>query len=145
MVLREITGKQEMLLNFELLTEVYPTLTLEEYDNELDLMIPNNYGQVAVYENDECIGLTGYWIGSKLWCGKYLECDNVVVSNQHRRKGIANMIFDYLRNKAMDEKCTMMALDSYRDNTESHKFFENEGFTPKGIHFINVLDKTKIR
>jgi GNAT superfamily N-acetyltransferase len=145
MELREITTKEEMLRNFELLHEFYPSITLEEYDKELDLMIPNNYGQVGMYEGDECIGMSGYWIGSKLWCGKYLECDNVVVSSEHRRKGIANKIFEYLREKAEKEGCTMMALDSYTDNFDAHKFFMNEGFVPRGFHFINVLKPEKIR
>ena len=145
MKLIETKIKSEMLNHYQLLSEMYPSLTIEEYDRELDVMLPHNYGQVAVYDNEECVGLSGYWIGSKLWCGKYLECDNVVVSSKHRRKGIAKMIFDYLRKKAESEGCTMMALDSYRENTPSHEFFMKEGFVAKGFHFINVLDKTKIR
>ena len=145
MELVEYTTKDEMLQNFEILSEMYPSLTLEQYSNELDVMIPNNYGQVCVIEHGECIGISGYWIGSKLWCGKYIECDNVVVSKKHRRRGIANMIFDYLKIKAQNEGCSMLALDSYTDNFEAHKFFFNEGFVPRGFHFINVLDKSKIR
>lgn len=145
MELKETTLKSEMLQHFPLLSEMYPTLTMEEYDRELDVMLPHNYGQVAVYQNGECVGLSGYWIGSKLWCGKYLECDNVMVSAAHRRKGIAKLIFDYLNKKAHAEGCTMLALDSYRDNVQSHEFFIKEGFVAKGFHFINVLDKSKIR
>ena len=58
MELRELTTKEEMLGNFELLTEVYPQLTLEEYSFELDTMLPHNYGQVGVFEGDTCIGMT---------------------------------------------------------------------------------------
>ena len=145
MELVEYQTKDEMLKNYDILKEMYPSLTLEEYDSELDAMIPHNYGQVCVIEHDECIGISGYWIGSKLWCGKYIECDNVVVAKKHRRRGIANLIFDYLKIKAQNEGCTMLALDSYTDNFEAHKFFFSEGFVPRGFHFINVLDKSKIR
>ena len=141
----ELTTKEEMLDCYELLTEVYPSLTKDAYDKELDVMIPNNYGQVAVYDQDRCVGLSGFWIGSKLWCGKYLECDNVVVALTHRRMGIAQMIFDRLSEKAKEENCSMMALDSYTDNFEAHKFFYKEGFVPRGFHFINILDKSMIR
>lgn len=145
MELIEVTTKAEMLKNFELLKEMYHTLTLEEYSNELDVMIPHNYGQVCVIEHGECIGLSGYWIGSKLWCGKYIECDNVVVAKKHRRRGVANLIFDFLKQKAQKEGCSMLALDSYTDNFEAHRFFYTEGFVPRGFHFINVLDKSKLR
>jgi hypothetical protein len=42
-------------------------------------MIPNNYKQIAVFEGDVCVGLSGLWSGTKLWSGKYLEIDNFIV------------------------------------------------------------------
>ena len=145
MEIKELKNKSEMLQHFEMLTEVYPKLTFDDYSNELDEMIPHNYGQIAVYKNGECVGMTGYWIGTKLWCGKYLELDNVVVSEKHRNKGIGKVIFEFAEHKAKKEGCTMLALDSYTDNFKAHKFFYAEGFIPRGFHFINIIDKSKIR
>lgn len=145
MEIRVLKTKQEMLANYELLLEVYPNLLMEEYDRELDDMIPNNYSQVGVYIEKECVGLTGYWLGTKLWCGKYLELDNVVISSKKRSKGIGKVLFDYMGEMAKIEGCTMLALDSYTSNFKAHKFFYNQGFTPKGFHFINILDMSKVR
>ncbi len=145
MEIKELKTKAEMLANLPLLLEVYPSLTLKEYSDELDDMLPHNYGQVGVFENDECLGLTGYWLGTKLWCGRYLELDNVVISEKHRSKGIGKLLFDFMEQKAKEEKCTMLALDSYTSNFKAHKFFYNQGFAPRGFHFIQVLDKSKVR
>ncbi len=146
MQLRELTTKEEMLKNYIILLEVYPTLTKEEYSNELDVMLPHNYGQVGIFDkNNQCIALTGYWIGSKLWCGKYLELDNVVVSKKHRSKGLGDQLFQHMKTMAIDKGCTMLALDSYSTNFKAHKFFYGQDYAPRGFHFINVLDKTKVR
>ena len=134
-----------MLLTYELLLEVYPNLQFEDYSSELDQMIPHNYGQVGVYIDNECVGLTGFWIGNKLWCGKYLELDNVVISSKKRSNGIGKFLFDYMAEKAKNEGCTMLALDSYTSNFKAHKFFYNQGYAPRGFHFINILDKSKVR
>lgn len=142
---QEIKSKDEMLANFKLLQEVYPSLTLEEYSEELDSMLQHNYGQVGVFIDQECVGLTGYWVGTKLWCGKYLELDNVVVSKKHQSKGIGKILFDFMEAKARALNCTMLALDSYSNNFKAHKFFYNQNFAPKGFHFINILDKSKVR
>jgi len=48
MELKELISKEEMLQNFDLIREMYPSITLEEYSNELDIMLPHNYGQVAI-------------------------------------------------------------------------------------------------
>jgi GNAT superfamily N-acetyltransferase len=146
MTLRELNGLDEMLQTLDVLKELYPSLTPENYLADLKEMLPNNrYGQVAVFDGDTCVGVSGYWIGTKLWCGKYLEIDNLVVSAKVRSKGVGKMIFGYLAEKAQQEECSMVSLDSYTSNFKAHKFFYNEGFAPKGFHFINILDAKKIR
>ena len=145
MIVRELKGIVEMLEQITVLNELYPELNQEEYAADLAEMLPHNYGQVAVFEGDACLGISGFWIGRKLWCGKYLELDNIVVCSKHRSKGVGKMIFDYLRNKALENGCTMMALDSYTTNYKAHKMFFNEGFAPRGFHFINILDEKGVR
>ena len=145
MEIRELKTKEEMLSTYDILLEVYPNLTLKEYSNELDVMIPNNYYQVVVMDGNTIAGLTGVWIGSKLWCGKYMELDNVVVAEAYRRKGVGKMLFEFMEQQAKNEKCTMLALDSYTTNFKAHRFFYQQGYGPKGFHFINILDKSKVR
>jgi len=145
LVVRELIDKEEMLKNLSVLQDLYPSLTLSEYSSELDLMLPHNYGQVGVFEGDICLGLSGFWIGTKLWCGKYLELDNIVVSKTQRSQGIGKLMFDFLHKKALENECSMLSLDSYTTNFNAHKFFYKEGFAPKGFHFINILKDEKVR
>jgi GNAT superfamily N-acetyltransferase len=146
MIIKELKSLEEMLEQLPILQELYPSLTLDAYRNDLIDMLPNNhYGQIAVFEGETCLGLTGYWIGTKLWCGKYLEIDNLIVSEKQRSTGVGKQMFDYLAAKAMQENCTMMALDSYTSNFKAHKFFYNQSFAPKGFHFIRVLKNEGIR
>ena len=145
LTIRELTGKQEMMDNINVLNAIYPSLTIEEYDRELDQMLSHNYGQIAVFDDEICIGISGFWIGTKLWCGKYLELDNIVVLEKYRSKGVGKLLFDFLHKKAVEHDCTMLSLDSYTHNFKAHKFFYNQGFSPKGFHFINILKPNKVR
>ena len=145
LTIRELTGKQEMMDSINVLNAIYPSLTVEEYDRELDQMLQHNYGQVAVFDDEICIGISGFWIGTKLWCGKYLELDNIVVLEKYRSKGVGKLLFDFLHKKAVEHDCTMLSLDSYTHNFKAHKFFYNQGFSPKGFHFINILKPNKVR
>lgn len=145
MITKILSTKSEFLENFDLLSIMYPSLTIEEYSTELDEMMKHDYLQLAIYDQGKCIGLTGIWVGYKLWCGKYLELDNIVVDPEYRSKGIGQHIFNEVKTMAEDEGCTIMALDSYTSNFKAHRFFYNQGFTPTGFHFINILDRSKIR
>jgi GNAT superfamily N-acetyltransferase len=74
-----------------------------------------------------------------------LELDNIVVSESHRSQGVGKLMFDFLERKAFEQQCKMLSLDSYTSNFKAHKFFYNEGYAPKGFHFVKLLDKDAIR
>lgn len=135
----ELKNITEMLDQFTIIQELYPEMTLETYHNYLLEMLPNSYGMVIVQENKVTIGLSGFWINTKLWCGKYLELDNVIVSQKHRSKGVGNLISTFLEQKAKENNCLIMALDAYTNNFTAHKFYYNQGFVPKGFHFIKSI------
>lgn len=145
MIVQEIFELEPMLNHYELLTEVYPDLTREAYETELRFMLTRGYSQAVIYEDGTPVALTGLWLGSKLWCGKYLELDNVVVASSKRSSGYGKLLFDYAEKKAEKEGCTMLALDSYTHNFKAHKFFYNQGYSPKGFHFIKILKKENVR
>jgi GNAT superfamily N-acetyltransferase len=135
----ELTTIEEMMEHFSLIQQLYPDYSTEKYHDLLSAMLPNNYKQLIVVANGITIGLAGFWIGTKLWSGKYLELDNVVVHEDFRSKGIGSIMTDYLNQKAMDEQCNMIVLDAFSTNFGAHKFYMNHGFVPKGFHFIKFL------
>ena len=107
-----LTTKEAMLEQLPIIQLLYADFTLEKYNLLLDEMLPINYKQVIIKENNETVGLAGFWIASKLWCGRYLELDNVIVHPDHRSKGIGKMLTNYLVDKAIANDCTMAVLDA---------------------------------
>ena len=133
-----------MLEQIEIIRHLYPNISEEKYKTYLEAMIPHNYTQVAVFEEKKCVGLTGLWYGIKLWSGKYMEIDNFIVHPEHRSRGIGKMLTDYVNQKAIDLNCTMIVLDAYTQNFTAHKFYYNQGYQPRGFHFIKTLNKEGI-
>ena len=130
-----------MLPHLDILRELYPKLELENYRSMLENMIPNNYSQVGVFNDNECIAISGYWLGTKLWCGPYLELDNVIVCQSARGTGAGKLIQNYLEEKATALNCHIMVLDAYTNNFKAHRFYYNQGYSPKGFHFIKILNE----
>jgi ribosomal protein S18 acetylase RimI-like enzyme len=136
----ELTTIDEMMEHFSLIQQLYPDYSTEKYHDLLSAMLPNNYKQLIVVENGISIALAGFWISTKLWSGKYLELDNVVVHEDFRSNGIGSIMTNYLNQKAIDEDCKMIVLDAFSTNFGAHKFYMNHGFVPKGFHFIKFLN-----
>ena len=141
LLLKELTTKQGMLSNIELMRFLYPTFTVEKYDAYLTEMIPHNYKQIAVFEQDVCVGISGLWSGTKLWSGKYMEIDNFIVHPDHRKKGVGKMMTDYVDAKAKETGCTMIVLDAFTENFTAHRFYYNHGYVPKGFHFLKIINE----
>jgi GNAT superfamily N-acetyltransferase len=137
---KEFTTKEQMLDQLSVMQFLYPEFTFEKYEELLDEIIPNNYKQAAVFHDGKCLGISGFWIGTKLWCGKYLELDNVIVNPNYRSQGVGKLLTEYLQQKALDEGCKSVALDAYTNNFAAHKFYYNHGFVPKGFHFVKFLE-----
>ena len=85
--------------------------------------------------------MAGFWIGTKLWSGKYLELDNVVVHQDFRSQKIGSIMTNYLNQKAIAENCNMIVLDAFTTNFGAHKFYMNHGYVPKGFHFVKFLNE----
>jgi GNAT superfamily N-acetyltransferase len=137
----ELTTVPEMLAQIEVMQHLYPNLTLEKYESYLQEMVPHNYKQVAVFDSEICVGLTGFWTAIKLWTGKYIEIDNFIVHSEHRSKGIGKMMTDYIDTKAKGESCNAIVLDAFTGNFTAHRFYYNQGYVPKGFHFLKMLNE----
>ena len=144
MKLRELTTIKEMLSQIGTIRFLYPNLSEEKYESYLLEMVLHNYTQIAVFDNDVCLGITGCWSATKLWTGKYLEIDNFVVNPEYRSKGIGKMLTDYVEKKAIELHCSSIVLDAFTGNFGAHRFYYNQGYTPKGFHFVKILDEKKM-
>lgn len=144
MIVVELKTKDEMLVHIDVLQELYPNLTPAYYGQLLDQMLGNNYGQIAIMQNDECIAISGYWLGTKMWCGPYLELDNVVVKASARGTGAGKLMQEYLEQKAQELGCHIMVLDAYSNNFKAHRFYYNQGYAPRGFHFIKILQEDNL-
>lgn len=139
--IKELTTLEEMLAQIEMMKYLYPKFTVEKYESYLQEMVPRNYLQVAVFENDVCVGITGLWSGTKLWSGKYLEIDNFIVHPDHRSKGIGKMLTDFVDQKAKEMDCSMIVLDAFTGNFKAHRFYYNQGYAPRGFHFLKIINE----
>jgi len=132
---------EEMLAQHQTIQFLYPNMTIEKYQLFLEDMIPKSYKQVAVFENNICIGMTGFWFGTKLWTGKYIEIDNFIIHPQYRKKGIGKTLSEFIDNKAKELNCTCIVLDAFTGNFPAHRFYYNQGYEPRGFHFIKTIDE----
>lgn len=137
--LQILTSKPEMLPHYPLIRQLSPGVSEERYGHLLDDMLVHGYRMVAVFEDGICVGLSGIWVATKIYSGRYLELDNVVVAETHRSKGIGKVLTGFIEQLAQAEGCETLMLDAYLENAKAHAFYEREGFTKRGYHFLKRI------
>lgn len=130
---------EEMLACFPLIQLLNPQMSLDTYQLYLKQMVQTGYRQVVVRREKYLIAVSGYWLGVKLYCGPYLEVDNLVVHEDFRGQGIGRQIIEFLQQEAQRMGCLVMMLDAYKNNTQAGQFYSNLGFEAKGNHWIRPV------
>lgn len=139
--IRKLFSLEEMLPHYELITQLTPKITFEKYEAFLKEMVPHNYFQVVAIVNGITVGVSGFWIATKIYIGKYLEVDNFVVDANFRSMKIGQQLLQWMEQEAIQNECKAMMLDAYLENTEAHKFYENAAFKATGFHFVKKMNK----
>ena len=74
-----------------------------------------------------------------MYCGKQLEVDNVFILPEYQSSGYGAVFFDHIEDWAKENHCNTVELNTYVENTRSHKFYFKEGYTILGYHFWKDL------
>lgn len=116
--------------------QLNPKLTLEQIKTYLLQMFEfETYTCFGIFLNDKLVGISSAWTTLRLYSGKQLEVDNVVIGNSHQSKGLGKLFFEFIENWAKKNEYKTIELNTYVQNSKSHKFYYNLGYSILGFHF----------
>jgi GNAT superfamily N-acetyltransferase len=102
-----------------------------------------HYHLIGAFAGDKLVGVAGAWVATKIWCGRYLEIDNLVVDPTQRSSGIGSLLISHLEATAREAGCRIIVLDSYTANHPSHRLYHRLGFEIWGFHFVKPIGDWK--
>lgn len=99
-----------------------------------------HYHAYGAFDGPNLIGVAGAWIATKVWCGLYLEVDNLVIDPAHRSSGVGTLLLNAMETRARELGCNLLVLDSYVSNSPSHRLYHRLGYEIRGFHFVKELE-----
>ena len=97
------------------------------------------YHCLGLWQDGKLVAMSNGWITVRFYSGKQLEVDNVIVDPDLRSKGVGKYFFSCIQDWAIKHDCKTIELNTYVQNSKSHKFYFNEGYVILGFHFQKVL------
>lgn len=103
-------------------------------------MSEQSYRCLGIYDGDRLIGICGLWFLTRHYCGRTVEPDHVIIEETYQDKGVGKQLFDWLFSYCKQNGIVASELNTYVENTRSHKFYYNLGYEIKGYHFLKILE-----
>ena len=135
----KLLEKKDYPLIVPMVAELNPSVSHELLNERFQEMAGQGYECLVAVQEDEIVGVCGMWITTRLYCGKQIEVDNVVVSPSVRSQGLGKKLMQWVYDYANSIDCETVELNTYITNSKSHKFYYNEGFETLGLHMQKKL------
>ncbi|MBU6327244.1 MAG: GNAT family N-acetyltransferase [Verrucomicrobia bacterium] len=125
----------------ELLAYLNPAVSRDILRKRYEKIVADhsNYQIIGAFVEDRLVGLSGVWRGTKIWCGDFMEVDNLVVHPDFRGRGVATGLMKQIEVMAKEENCNIIVLDSYTNNHSSHRLYHRQGCEIWGFHFVKPM------
>ncbi|MEZ4810996.1 MAG: GNAT family N-acetyltransferase [Allomuricauda sp.] len=115
-------------------------ISMQVLENRLMEMIPMGYRCIGVYDHERLVGICGVWVLNKLYAGKHVEPDNVIIDPDYQGQGIGNLMMEFLFNYAKEIGCEGTEVNCYMKNERGKKFWESQGYVTLGYHLIKKFE-----
>lgn len=129
----ECNNKEKIKSTHAVVKQLYD-IDIDEYLSYIQEMKSSDYKLFGMFDKNVCVAVIGYRIGRRLYCGKYLHIDNLIVSECVRNKGFAKKLITFCKNEATKNSCDVILADSYVENKIAHSLFVQENFHIRGFH-----------
>ncbi len=123
-----------------LVQELNPELSARTIiENQKEMFRLPTYRCFGLFQGDNLIGISSGWITIRHYSGKQLEIDNVIVASKYQSKGYGARFIELIEQWSREQGCKTMELNTYLNNSRSHKFYFTQGFKILGFHFYKDL------
>jgi GNAT superfamily N-acetyltransferase len=95
----------------------------------------DNFICFGLFNKNELLGVSGGWVTVRLYSGKQIEIDNLIINPQFQSQGYGDSFLHLIQNWAIENNCKTIELNTYVQNSRSHKFYFNKNFKILGFHF----------
>jgi hypothetical protein len=87
------------------------------------------------------VGLSGFWTGTQLWCGNYIEADHVVVDTTLRSLGVGARLVAWIEAEGERIGCAVFRVAMVLGKERTHQFYARNGFFDDGLLMVKALSR----
>lgn len=134
------TSDEDILKCWKAIHALRPHLNESDFLETIREMISEGYMLAFVDVEGIAAAIAGFRYLQYLFNGKHIYIDDLSTLSEHRGKGYASKLLDYVCNYAREKGYKLVTLDSGYHRVEAHRLYLNKGFTLSSHHFRKKLE-----
>lgn len=135
MTIHVATTDAEIAACLPIMRELRPQLTPEDFVARIRRQEQTGYRLACVDESVGVVAVAGFRVCENLAWGRFLYVDDLVTGSAYRSRGHGARLLTWLRDRAAQEGCAQLHLDSGMQRKDAHRFYEREGLPATSLHF----------
>ena len=141
-IIRELIGLEEILATLPLVRQSNSTYDEPTFRERIEAMLAQGgYRCIAAYHGYRMVGVSGFWTGTQLWCGRYVEADHVVVDSTMRSLGIGAQLMNWIAAEGERLECHVMRIAMILGRERTHNFYSRLDFCDDGLVMVKPLSR----
>ena len=140
-VIRELVGLEEIAAIYPLYQQTGSLPEVLFQERLAAMIVQGNYRCIAAFIDERIVGVSGFWIGTQLWAGKWAEADHVVVDAQMRSAGIGAKLMAWIEKEAERLGCDVARISMILGMERTHKFYSRSGYADDGLLLVKPLSE----
>jgi GNAT superfamily N-acetyltransferase len=139
MTIQIATSDAEIAACYPVMQALRPHIPQDQFISRIRNQEAAGYRLAFLLALDEVVAVAGFRVGDNLAWGRFLYVDDLVTLPSHRSEGYGTLLLAWLKDYALKNGCLQLHLDSRSQRKDAHRFYEREGLTVTGLHFMEDL------
>ncbi|ORM70400.1 GNAT family N-acetyltransferase [Pantoea rwandensis] len=97
------------------------------------------YRLAGIEQDGRPVALAGYRLLENFIHGRFCYVDDLVTSATTRSQGLGAVLLNGLAERALEQGCGRIVLDTALSNQRAQKFYQRVGYSALGLHFYRDL------
>jgi GNAT superfamily N-acetyltransferase len=139
MSIRIATTDDDILSCHPVMVHLRPRYSASEFLSCVRNQQREGYELSMLVDQDHAVAVAGYRVGHNLAWGKYLYVDDLVTDESRRSAGHGQRMMAWLVERAREQGCDQLHLDSGVQRYGAHRFYLRFGMDITSHHFALAL------
>ena len=142
--IREARSDADYHLAYPIIRQLFPQLDMQTYARRVFVARATGYRMFMGEVDKKLIGVIGVIANHNLHNGFVTYIEHVVVDKKYRGHGYGSQLILFAEDRAREEGCFLIELDTDTDAPRAAKLYENSGYKKSGDYYFKDLREDEI-